>query len=253
MVRVFILSLGVFVILSGMPAMAADPGESPSRQDWSFQGIFGTYDRAAMQRGFLVYKQVCAACHSMSLLSYRNLEALGYTEAQINNIAADYIVIDGPNDEGDMYERPARASDRFVDPYENPQAAAFANNGAYPPDMSLIAKARHYGADYLYALLTGYEEAPEGETLLPGQYWNRYMPGHIISMAPPLADGMINYEDGAPETMSQYARDVTHFLAWAAEPHMEKRKQTGIMAFLFLLAFTLVMYGVKRRIWADQH
>lgn len=235
------------------PAMAAGDAEKPPKQSWSFQGVFGTYDRGALQRGFKVYREVCAACHGMDRLHYRNLTALGYDESQIKAIAGDYMFEDGPNDEGDMYERPGRPGDRFKNPYANRQAAMYANNGAFPPDMSLLVKARHGGADYVYALLTGYEEAPEGTELMQGQYWNRYMPGHVISMAPPFSDGQIAYEDGTEGTASQYARDVAHFLAWAAEPHMEARKRTGVMVMLFLLAFTGIMYAVKRKVWSNLH
>lgn len=230
---------------------AADSGKAPPHQDWSFNGPFGTFDRGALQRGFQVYKQVCAACHSMDYLSYRNLTALGYSEGQIKTIAAEYTVIDGPNDEGDMFERPGKPSDKFVNPYPNEKAARYANNGALPPDMSLIAKARMGGADYIYALLTGYEDPPEGVELGAGQHWNKYMAGNKIAMAAPLSDGMIAYEDGSPETMEQYSKDISHFLMWAAEPHMEVRKQTGIKVVLFLIVFAGIMYAVKRKIWAD--
>ncbi len=249
-IRLFVVAL--MLGLSG-PALAAKATTPPPDLDWSFEGIFGMYDRAALQRGFLVYKQTCSACHAMSQLSYRNLMAFGYDESQVKAIAAEYTIMDGPDDEGEMFERPGIPSDRFVSPFANKQAAMYANNGAYPPDLSLIAKARAGGPDYIYGLLTGYEEAPEGKELLQGQYWNKYMPGHIIAMAPPLADGMIAYEDGSPETLSQYSKDVAHFLQWAAEPHMETRKQTGFKALLFLLVFTIIMYMVKRKVWADVH
>lgn len=242
----------LFLLHAAAPAAAAE-GEAAPRQDWSFDGILGTYDRAALQRGYKIYSQVCAACHSMDRLYYRNLTGLGYSEAQIKAIAANYTVMAGPNDEGEMFERPALPSDRFVSPYPNKQAAMYANNGAMPPDMSLLAKARANGPDHIYGIITGYHEAPEGTELLPGQYWNQYMPGHIIAMAPPLADGMVAYEDGTPETVSQYAKDVAHFLAWAAEPQMEQRKRTGLKAFLFLLVFTGLMYAVKRKVWAKVH
>lgn len=241
------------IVFASPAAHAAGGGYPPPDKDWSFEGPFGTYDRAALQRGLQVYRSVCAACHSMDRLHYRNLEALGYNENQVKNIAAEYTVMDGPNDEGEMYERPAVPADPFVSPYPNEEAAKYANNGAYPPDMSLIVKARGGGADYIYALLTGYEEPPEGKELMPGQYWNKYMPGNVIAMAPPLSDGMIAYEDGSPETVSQYSKDVTHFLAWASEPHMEDRKQTGIKVIFFLIIFAGLMYAVKKRVWKDVH
>lgn len=234
-------------------AYAAGDAVHIPEQKWSFDGIFGTYDRAAMQRGFLVYKQVCSACHGMKHLAYRNLEALGYNENQLKNIAAEYTVEDGPNDEGEMFERAALPSDRFVNPYPNEKAAKAANNGAYPPDLSLITKARVNGSNYVYAILTGYEEAPEGKELMTGQYWNKYMSGHVIAMPPQLSDGMVAYEDGTPETAEQYARDVAHFLTWAASPYKEDQKRIGLRVILFLMVFAGIMYAVKRRLWASQH
>lgn len=224
---------------------------TPPQQEWSHKGLFGTYDRGALQRGFLVYKQVCSACHGMEQLAYRHLEGIGFTDAQIRALAADYRVMDGPNDEGEMFERPAVPSDRFVRPFPNPQAARFANNGAYPPDMSLIVKGRHYGEDYIYALLTGYTDAPDGVTLMPGMNWNEYFAGNQIAMANVLFDGAVEYTDGTEATKHQMARDVTQFLAWASEPKMEVRKQMGVKVILFLSIFAFIMYLVKRKVWSD--
>lgn len=244
----------LFVFAVSAPVYASGDSVEPPHQDWSFDGLFGTYDRAALQRGYKVYSEVCASCHSMKRLSYRNLSALGYSAQEVKAIAANYTVMDGPNDEGEMFERTALPSDSFVSPFANKNAAMYANNGAYPPDMSLLTKARAGGADYIYALITGYQdEPPHGEELLDGQYWNKYMPGHILAMAPPIFDGMVAYEDGSQETVAQYAMDVSHFLTWAAEPHMEARKRTGMKAFIFLLVFTIVMYGIKRKVWAKAH
>jgi len=247
--------LAFFVLILSLSAVsqghAAGEAKTPPKQDWSFSGPFGTYNRGAMQRGFQVYKQVCAACHSMDHLAYRNLSALGYSEAEVKAIAAEYTVTDGPDDEGEMFERPAKPSDTFKSPYANEKLARYANNGALPPDMSLLAKARANGSDYIYALLTGYEEPPEGVKLANGQYWNKYMAGNKIAMAPPLSDDIVPYEDGTPTTLAQYARDVTHFMTWAAEPKMEIRKRTGIKVVLFLIVFAGIMYAVKRKIWAD--
>lgn len=228
-------------------------GHAIAEQNWSFDGIFGTYDRAALQRGFQVYKEVCSACHSMNRLSYRNLADLGYSEAEIKAIAADVTITDGPNDEGEMFERPGRPSDHFRAPYANIQAAKYANNGAYPPDLSLIAKARHGGADYIHAILTGYGEPPADKELLSGQYWNKAMPGNIIAMPQPINAGQVSYSDGTAQDVDQYARDVAQFLTWASEPHMEVRKRTGIKVFLFLLVFTGVLYAAKRKIWSNIH
>lgn len=253
MLKKVLLGSVVFVSLgAAVPVMAAEAPKAPS-QDWSFHGPFGAYDRAELQRGFQVYKQVCAACHSLKRVYYRNLEALGYDESQIKAVAADVMVMDGPNDEGEMFERAGRPSDRFKSPFPNDAAAKFANNGALPPDLSLITKARANGADYLYALMTGYETPPEGEELTAAQHWNKYFPGHKISMAAPLSDGMVAYDDGTEGTVSQYAKDVTAFLSWAAEPEMEKRKQTGIKVILFLAVFAGIMYAVKKKVWANLH
>lgn len=234
-------------------ANAAGDAEHPLTLDWSFNGPFGYYDKAAMQRGYKIYREVCSACHSMKRIAFRNLEDLGYTEDEIKAVAGQYVVEDGPNAEGDMFERAALPSDRFPAPFANDNAAKFANGGALPPDLSLITRARANGSNYVYSLLTGFEAAPEGEDLADGQYWNKYYAGHKLSMAPPLMDGIVEYEDGTPETLEQYATDVTHFLTWAADPHMEERKETGFRVLLFLLVFAIVMYAVKKKTWADLH
>ena len=250
----FIFALGLLSV-TGLqaPAFAAGDAPHPEHQDWSFNGMFGTYDKAALQRGLKVYQQVCSACHSMHHLSYRNLTALGYTEDQVANLASQFTVSDGPNDEGEMFDRPAIPSDRFVSPYPNENAAKYANNGAMPPDLSLMAKARHGGADYIYALLTGYTAPEHGVEVPEGKYYNKYFPGHVISMAQPLSDGMIAYEDGSPDTMDQYAKDVSHFLTWAADPYMEDRKRIGVRVLLFLIAFAGIMYAVKKKVWSELH
>ena len=240
------------LIVMPLAAHAAGGSVKPPKQEWHFSGMTGTYDKAAMQRGLKVYREVCAACHGLDRVYFRNLEALGYDEGQIKAIAADYTVIDGPNDEGDMFERPARLSDNFPNPYANKQAAVYAN-GAFPPDLSLMTKARANGSDYLVALLTGYEAPDHPEDVPEGKHWNKYFPGHVISMAPPLSDGQVSYEDGTPETLEQYAHDVTSFLTWVADPYMEDRKYTGIKVLLFLIIFAGIMYAYKKKIWADVH
>lgn len=242
----------LFVLIAAPSAFAAGDAEPVPHQDWGFSGHFGTYDRAALQRGYKVYRNVCAACHSMKRIAFRNLEEIGYSEGQVKTIASEYTVTDGPDEEGEMFERPARPSDYFPSPYPNDNAAKAAN-GAMPPDLSLITKARHGGADYIYGLLTGYEDPHEGTVLSEGQYYNKYMPGHIIAMAPPLSDDIVAYEDETPQTVEQYARDVSEFLTWAAEPEMEERKRTGIKTLLFLLVFASIMYGIKKKIWAEVH
>lgn len=250
--KLALVTCAALSMLPPLAAKAAEGGHVPELQ-WSFDGFTGSYDRASLQRGFKVYREVCSACHSMDRLHYRDLKALGYSDAQIKTVAGEYMFMDGPNDEGEMFERPGRPSDWFKSPYANVEQAKYANNGAYPPDMSLLAKARHGGANYIYGILTGYEEPPEGTALLQGQYWNAVMPGHIIAMAPPLQDGQVTYDDSAPQTVDQYAKDVATFLTWASEPHMEERKRIGITAFLFLLIFTGVMYNVKKKLWAKLH
>ena len=255
-----LLALALVASMSFSVTAQAAEGVEPPKESWPHHGITGTYDKAALQRGFQVYKEVCAACHGMKLLSYRNLADLGYTDAQIKSLAAEYTVTDGPNEDGDMFERPALPSDRFISPFANDQAAKAANGGALPPDLSLIVKGRKHAEDYIYALLTGYEEAPalhpetgEPVQLLPGQYWNKYFPGHTLSMAPPLMDGQVNYANGQAATVKEAAHDVTQFLAWASEPHMEQRKQTGMKVVLFLLVFAGIMLAAKRKVWADVH
>jgi ubiquinol-cytochrome c reductase cytochrome c1 subunit len=237
-----------FCVLFPVAAFAAD-GIAPPEQKWPHQGLTGTYDRAALQRGFQVYKEVCAACHAMKYLSYRDLKQLGYSDAEVKAIAAEYTVTDGPNDDGEMFERAARPSDRFKAPFANDKAARAANGGALPADLSLIVKSRPYGEDYIYALLTGYEAPPEGTEMMTGMHWNKYFPGHQIAMAAPLMDGQVTYSDGSSASLEQAARDVTQFLAWASEPHMEARKFTGFKVVLFMLVFSAILYATKRKVW----
>lgn len=250
------LICATLIILSSSVSLvnASGSAEKPAAQDWSFSGPLGTYDKASLQRGYKIYREVCSACHSMNLLYYRNLAALGYEEDQIKAIASEYTYMDGPNDEGEMFERPGLPTDHFKPPFTNEKQAAAANNGAIPPDLSLIVKARHHGPDYIFSLLTGYEKTPpHGHTLLSGQYWNRFKDGNVIAMAPPLSDGQVTYEDGTPQTLEQYAKDISHFLTWAGDPHMEDRKRTGMKVILFLTIFAAIMYAVKRKTWSSLH
>ena len=242
-------------LLAAMPTPARAAGEAIHIPDtrFSFDGVFGTYDRASAQRGFQVYKEVCAACHAMRLMSYRNLRDLGLTEQQVAAIASQVQIQDGPNDEGQMFERAGRPSDRFRSPFPNLQAARAANNGAYPPDLSVIAKARAGGADYLYALLTGYSDPPAGVTLMEGMNYNAYFPGHQIAMARPLNPDQVQYADGTAATVEQMSRDVATFLQWAAEPELEERRSMGVKVILFLTILAGLAYAVKRKIWADVH
>lgn len=238
--------------LAAGAAAAAEQAEIPE-QDWSFSGVFGTFDRAAAQRGLQVYNQVCAGCHSLEYVAFRSLADIGYEEDQLKAIAAQFTVTDGPNEEGDMYERPGEPADTFPPPFDNKQAARNANGGAYPPDLSVITQARPGGPDYIYALLTGYGEAPPDHELRPGVYWNEYFPGNEIAMPPPLQEGIVEYQDGTAATTEQMAHDVVTFLHWAAEPNLEERKRMGIKVVLFLLVLTGLLYAVKRRIWQDLH
>ncbi len=267
--------LAVAVVLAGMgglgSAVAAEQAPPP-RNKWSFAGPFGLYDRAQLQRGFKVYKEVCQVCHGLALLSFRNLAEPGgpeFSRAQAEAIAAEYRVQDGPNDQGEMFERPGRLADRFPAPFPNEQAAR-ARYGGFPVDQSVIAKARGYergfpwfildavtqyqehGVDYLVALLQGYAPQPPPEVTIPaGLYYNTYFPGHAIAMPQPLTDGRVDYSDGSPQTVAQYAKDVAAFLMWAAEPHMEARKRIGFQVMIFLIVFAALMYFTKKKVWKE--
>ena len=222
-------------------------------QDWSFKGITGTFDRAALQRGYQVYSEVCASCHSMRLLSYRNLGEEGGPEfslEQVKAIAANFEVEDGPNEEGEMFTRPGKLSDKFVMPYENVKAAQAANGGAYPPDMSVLVKARGGGANYIYSVLMGYDEPPAGMELDDGVYYNKYMYGNKIKMSSPLDDDIVEYADGTKATVDQMAKDVTTFLQWTAEPHLETRHKLGFRVIIYLSVLTILVYFSMKKIWS---
>jgi ubiquinol-cytochrome c reductase cytochrome c1 subunit len=257
------------LVLAGA-AFAAE-GQKPARDvSFSFEGPFGTFDKGQLQRGYKVYKEVCSNCHSMRLVSFRNLAEGGiFTDEQVKALAATYTMKDGPDVNGDMFERPGLPSDRFPSPFANDEAAKTANGGALPPDLSLITKSRPgwYGTfnqlwngiggpQYVYSVLTGYEEAPaELAAEAPeGKSYNPYFgAGHWIGMAAPLADGVVTFDDGAPNTVDAMAKDVAAFLAWTAEPKMEDRKQTGFMVMIYLAAFSILLYLVKKKVWADAH
>ena len=223
------------------------------KTDWSFKGVFGKFDRGALQRGYQVYTEVCSSCHSMKYLSYRNLSEKGGPEfslEQAKAIAASFEITDGPNDDGEMFERPAKLSDKFLMPYANDKEAQAANGGAYPPDMSVLAKARSGGVDYIYSVLLGYEDPPSGVTLDEGVYYNKYMYGNNIKMTQPLSDGLVEYIDGTEATEEQMAKDVTTFLMWAAEPHLEARHKMGFKAILYLIILTVLVYFSMKKIWS---
>ena len=223
------------------------------KNDWSFEGIFGTFDRSSLQRGYQVYQEVCSGCHSIQHLSYRNLSEKGGPEFSLDEakaIAAQFEVTDGPNNEGEMFIRPRRLSDKFVNPFPNIQAATAANGGAYPPDMSVLVKARKGGADYIYSLLLGYEEVPAGYELDDGVYYNKYISGNKIMMSKPLSEGAVEYSDGTQATEAQMAKDVVTFLTWAAEPNLEARHKMGFKVFIFLIILLTLVYFSKQKVWS---
>ena len=286
-------AVAVLAVTFGSAAHAAEsttgptahyPLNQPRHVNWSFSGPFGKFDPQQLQRGMQVYREVCSACHALSYVAFRNLAADGgpkYTAAQAAALAAEYQISDGPDANGDMFQRPGRASDRFPSPFANEQAARASNNGAYPPDLSLVAKARaiergfptfifdiftqyqEIGPNYIYSLLTGYQDPPQGVQIREGQHYNPYfISGPALAMPPPLtANDQIQYaqnqdddpNNNVPQTVDQYAKDVAAFLMWAAEPHMNQRKQMGLYVMAFLIVFAGLVYYTKRKIWADQH
>ncbi|MEO8557715.1 MAG: cytochrome c1 [Rhodospirillales bacterium] len=280
------LVAGVAVLAGiGTAAYAASEAMSPhvEPQKWSFDGPFGTFDRAEVQRGFQVYRDVCSACHGLSLVAYRNLTDLGLKEDEVKDLIKDIQVQDGPNDVGEMFDRNAKLSDRFKKPFANEQASRAANNGAYPPDLSLLAKAaeteseggipvirsfitklHNTGADHIFGVLTGYRDyskltaadrislgIPANFKLGEGMYFNIHFKGFQIAMPPPLENGTVTFFGDAPNKLDDMARDVATFLTWAAEPKMEERKRTGVKVVLFLLAMAGLMYAIKRKIWSN--
>jgi cytochrome c1 len=265
------LALAAVVSGTGIPtARAQGEPPAPPMQQWSFSGPFGQYDPEQLQRGFKIYREVCSTCHSLKLLSFRNLAdpgGPGFTEAQAAAIAATFQVTDGPNDQGQMFQRPGKISDYFPPPFANDQAARAALGGGLPPDMSDLAKARTYeegfpwfiidaftmyqeqGPDYIHAIVNGFTNTPAGFTLPPGTYYNTYFPGHAIKMPPPLHDGQVQYTDGTPQTLDQYGRDVAAFLMWASEPKLDERKRLGFQVMIFLIVFTGLLYFTKKKVW----
>ncbi len=247
-----VMTMAASLTLSAHQAMSVEGAKPPGRS-WSFDGLFGTFDRGALQRGYQVFSESCASCHSLKRVAYRNLSEIGFSEDQVKKIAAEAEVTDGPNEEGEMYQRKGKPSDRFVKPFPNDNAARAANNGAMPPDLSLITKARAGGVDYLHAILTGYREAPKGVEIGENMAYNAYFPGNAIAMPPPLEDDQVEYADKTKATVERMSADVTTFLAWASEPELEARKRMGIKVMLFLLVLTGMLYAVKRKVWADLH
>ncbi len=264
------LALGASLTGFGITTAFAQEADAPPRQTWSFHGPFGTYDQAQLQRGFKIYREVCSSCHSLKLLAFRNLAdpgGPGFTEAQAAAVAATFQVTAGPNDQGQMFQRPGQIADYFPPPFANDEAARAAFGGKLPPDMSVLAKARSYeagfpwfivdaftayqedGPDYIHAIVTGYTDPPAGFTLPPGGQYNKYFPGHAIGMPKPLSDGQVEYTDGTPTTVDQYGKDVAAFLMWAAEPTLDARKRLGFQVMVFLIVFTGLLYFTKKRVW----
>jgi cytochrome c1 len=271
------------LVLLVVPAAAAEGPRHARDVSYSFEGPFGHFDRGQLQRGYKVYKEVCAACHSMRLISFRNLAdpgGPGFSEAEVKALAATFTVQDGPGDDGQMFERPGLPSDRLPSPFPNEQAARNANGGALPPDLSLITKARAGwegtfnqlvngigGPDYVYSILTGYENVPACAGASPTGHYNPYfgpggipeackkdgaptIEGSFIAMPPPLSDGQVTFDDGAPNKVDDMARDVSAFLAWTAEPKMEERKSMGFATIVYLAVLAVLLLFVKQRIWA---
>lgn len=245
--------------LSTGPAMAAGYAEPPKDHDWSWEsgpgGFTGTFDKGALQRGFKVYKEVCASCHGLKFIAFRNLAdpgGPGFSEAEVKAIAKEYTkeVLD---EVGDPVEVPRAPFDHFPSPFANEAQARASNNGAYPPDLSVINKARAGGANYIYSLLSGYKEAPAGFELGDGMSYNPYFKNKQIAMAPPLVDDIIEYDDGTPATVDQMSEDVTAFLMWTAEPKLEERKRMGFMAMIYLVVMAALLFFTYRKIWADRH
>jgi cytochrome c1 len=267
-----LLAFALAASLSAVTVSTASAEDAPPRQKWSFAGPFGTYDQAQLQRGFQIYKEVCSTCHSIKLLAFRNLADPGgpaFSEAQAAAVAADFKVTDGPNDQGEMFQRPGTLADHFPPPFPNDQAARAALGGKLPPDMSVLAKARSHewgfpqfvfdaftmyqedGPDYIHAILNGYTDAPKDFPLPPGGQYNKYFPAGAIGMPKPLSDGQVKYSDGTPETVDQYGKDVAAFLMWVAEPTLDARKRLGFQVMIFLLVLSGLLYFTKKKVWAD--
>jgi cytochrome c1 len=265
------LLLAAAVAGTTLPARAQE-ADAPPLQSWSFAGPFGQFDPEQLQRGFKIYREVCSTCHSLKLLSFRNLADPGgphFTEAQAAAIAATFQVTDGPNDQGQMFQRPGKISDSFPPPFANDQAARAALGGGLPPDMSTLAKARGYdrgfpwfifdaftqyqegGPDYIHAILNGYTDPPAGFALPPGTHYNKYFPGHAIAMPKPINDGQVKFTDGTPETVDQYGRDVAAFLMWASEPKLDERKRLGFQVMIFLIVLSALLYFTKKKLWHE--
>ncbi|MDC0344400.1 cytochrome c1 [Pelagibacteraceae bacterium] len=248
--KLILILILIFAFIN--PLKSAEQGEL-LKVDWSFKGLTGKFDRASLQRGFQIYKEVCSSCHSMQYLSYRNLGESGgpeFSELEVKAIAASIEIDDGPDSQGEMFTRPGRPSDKFKSPYPNVNASTAANGGAYPPDMSVLVKARPGGSNYIYSVLMGYEEPPAGMVLDDGVYYNKYMIGNKIKMSAPLSEDIVEYSDGTNATVDQMAKDVTTFLSWTAEPELEERHKTGVKVIIYLILLTILVYLSMKKIWS---
>ena len=248
-----LIFLFVLLIIFNTHKAFAESSNDLLKVDWSFKSFFGKFDRASLQRGYQVYNEVCASCHSLKYLSYRNLSEKGgpeFSEAEAKAIASNFEVTDGPDSTGEMFTRPARLSDKFVKPYANEEEAKTVNGGAYPPDMSVLVKARAGGADYIYSLLLGYEDPPANVKLDEGVYYNKYMYGNKIKMSAPLSDDLVEYSDGTKATTEQMSKDVVNFLMWAAEPHLEQRHKFGFRVIIYLVIISILVYFSMKKIWS---
>lgn len=250
--NIFTLAMVAGITLAAFVGSARAAGDAahPEAQEWSFEGPFGVYDRASAQRGFHVYKEVCASCHGLKYVAFRTLQDIGFSEAEVKAIAAAYMIGDGPDESGEMFERPGRTSDYIPSPFANDNAARAAMGGALPPDLSLITKARADGANYLYALMTGYVEPPEDFNSPGGMSYNPYFPNANIAMPPPLFEGRLKYADGTEATVEQMSKDVTMFLSWAAEPKLEARHKLGFKFFAVMIVLTILLYFSNRKVWS---
>ena len=240
----------IFSFLFLIPILHCEEKIVLKKQNWTFEGIFGRYDDLSLQRGLQIYQEVCSACHGMKRVRFRELEDLGFTEDQIKKYSETFEIVDGPNELGEMFTRPGEPSDTFVSPYKNKEEAKASFNGVYPPDLSLLTKAMKNGPDYIYSLLTGYEDPPNDFELTEGLYYNPYHDGKVIAMPPPLYDNVIEYIDGKDASLHQLSYDVVNFLNWAAEPELQKRKSLGLKVILFLIALTLLLYVTMKEIWS---
>ena len=249
--KILILSLSTYFTFCFGNSFGSD--QKLLEVNWSFKGVTGKFDRASLQRGYQVYTEVCSSCHSMRLLSYRNLGEKGGPEfsiTEVKDIAAGFEVTDGPDSQGEMFTRPGRPSDRFVSTYPNIESATAANGGAYPPDMSVLVKSRKGGADYIYSVLMGYDDPPQDFKLDEGVHYNKYMDGNKIKMAKPLMEGIVSYSDGTNATEDQMAKDVTTFLTWSSEPHLEARHKMGIKVIIYLIILATLVYFSMRKLWS---